>query len=116
MLEWVANSFSGGGGGGTGLPNLGTEPKSPALQADSLPSEPPGKPHLRQSLLYFLSLLKASANNHLLKPETRGDLKKNYSFSTSRYIYSPKLVNSTFYPHCCSSRLVLTFLTLTLGY
>ena len=25
------------------LPNLGIEPWSPALQADSLPSEPPGK-------------------------------------------------------------------------
>ena len=25
-------------------PNLGVEPGSPALQADSLPSEPPGKP------------------------------------------------------------------------
>ena len=27
-----------------GLPNPGTEPMSPAFQADSLPSEPPGKP------------------------------------------------------------------------
>ena len=26
------------------LPDLGIEPGSPALQADSLPSEPPGKP------------------------------------------------------------------------
>ena len=26
------------------LPNSGTEPGAPALQADSLPSEPPGKP------------------------------------------------------------------------
>ena len=26
------------------LPNSGIEPKSPALQVDSLPSEPPGKP------------------------------------------------------------------------
>ena len=29
------------------LPNPGIEPGSPALQADSLPSEPPGKPHSR---------------------------------------------------------------------
>ena len=29
------------------LPNPGTEPRSPALQADSLPSEPPGKPKSR---------------------------------------------------------------------
>ena len=30
------------------LPNPGTEPKSPALQADSLPAEPQGKPMQRQ--------------------------------------------------------------------
>ena len=34
MLEWVAIPFSGD------LPNPGVEPGSPALQADSLPSEP----------------------------------------------------------------------------
>ena len=28
------------------LPNPGIEPRSPALQADSVPSEPPGKPLL----------------------------------------------------------------------
>ena len=28
------------------FPNPGIEPRSPALQADSLPSEPPGKPRL----------------------------------------------------------------------
>ena len=27
------------------LPDPGIEPRSPALQADSLPSEPPGKPY-----------------------------------------------------------------------
>ena len=27
------------------LPHPGTESRSPALQADSLPTEPPGKPH-----------------------------------------------------------------------
>ena len=30
------------------LPNPGTEARSPALQADSLPREPPGKPKKRQ--------------------------------------------------------------------
>ena len=29
------------------LPNPGIKPESPALQADSLPSEPPGKPYLK---------------------------------------------------------------------
>ena len=28
------------------LPDPGIEPRSSALQADSLPSEPPGKPHV----------------------------------------------------------------------
>ena len=37
ILEWVAISFSGG------LPDSGIKPGSPALWADSLPSEPPGK-------------------------------------------------------------------------
>ena len=38
ILEWVAFPSSGD------LPNPGIEPSSPALQADSLPSEPPEKP------------------------------------------------------------------------
>ena len=37
ILDWVAISFSGD------LPNPGIEPRSPTLQADTLPSEPPGK-------------------------------------------------------------------------
>ena len=38
ILEWVAIPFSGD------IPNPGIEPRSPALQADALPPEPPGKP------------------------------------------------------------------------
>ena len=38
ILEWVAMPSPGD------LPNSGIEPRSPALQADSLLSEPPGKP------------------------------------------------------------------------
>ena len=37
IVQWVAKYSSGD------LPNPGIEPKSPTLQADSLPSEPPGK-------------------------------------------------------------------------
>ena len=40
ILEWVAISFSGD------LPNPGIQPRSPALQADSLTFEEPGKPLL----------------------------------------------------------------------
>ena len=38
ILEWVAFPFS------RNLPNPGIEPRSPALQVNSLPFEPPGKP------------------------------------------------------------------------
>ena len=34
------------------LPNPGIEPRSPALKADSLPSEPPGKPLLLNHLQF----------------------------------------------------------------
>ena len=37
ILEWVPFAFPGD------LPNLGIEPRSTALQADSLPAEPQGK-------------------------------------------------------------------------
>ena len=33
------------------LPNPGIEPRSPALQADSLPAEPPGKPKWHVNVL-----------------------------------------------------------------
>ena len=36
VLEWAAISF----------PDPGIEPRSPALQANALTSEPPGKPHI----------------------------------------------------------------------
>ena len=38
VLEWVAISFS------EDLPDPGIKPRPPALQADTLPCEPPGKP------------------------------------------------------------------------
>ena len=37
ILEWVAFPFS------RGLPNSGIKPRSPTLQADSLPAEPQGR-------------------------------------------------------------------------
>ena len=44
-LGWVAIPFS------RDLLNPGIEPGSPALQADALPSEPPGKPFLSSNLV-----------------------------------------------------------------
>ena len=40
ILDWVATPSS----RGSSQPNPGIEPKSPTLQADPLPSEPPEKP------------------------------------------------------------------------
>ena len=39
------------------LPNPGIEPRSPALQAGSLPSEPPGKPQLLSEVTQSCSTL-----------------------------------------------------------
>ena len=47
ILEWVAFLSPGD------LPNLGIEPRSPALQEDSLPTELSGKPQ------YFLIIIDA---------------------------------------------------------
>ena len=43
ILEWVAFPFRGSSQPNTN-PKPGIEPRSPTLQADSLPAEPPGKP------------------------------------------------------------------------
>ena len=45
ILEWAAMLSSGD------LPNLGIKPGSPALQADSVPPEPPGKPYTLYSTI-----------------------------------------------------------------
>ena len=47
---WSGLSFSSPGD----LPNPGIKPRPPALQADSLPSEPPGKPSFPPSLLKII--------------------------------------------------------------
>ena len=39
------------------LPDTGVKPGSPALQVDSLPSEPPGKPPVVSNMLLLLLLL-----------------------------------------------------------
>ena len=46
ILEWAAIPFS------RGSANPGIEPGSPTLQADSLPSAPPGKPCVFNSCVF----------------------------------------------------------------
>ena len=48
ILEWVPISFSGG------LPDPEIESGSPALQADSLPFELPGRPSIQSALVQYL--------------------------------------------------------------
>ena len=48
ILEWVAAPFS------RDLPNPGIEPRSPALQVDSLPAEPQGKPYSISEIITIL--------------------------------------------------------------
>ena len=62
------------------LPDPGIEPKSPTLQADSLPSEPAGKPHelhaqsiiLKQYTMIKLPLHEECKDKHKFKSETFG--------------------------------------------
>ena len=49
------------------LPNSGIEPRSPALQTDSLPAEQPGKSH--QVTVYFKQPLEGSHANFLPNAE-----------------------------------------------
>ncbi|XDA75514.1 hypothetical protein R6Z07F_005677 [Ovis aries] len=49
-----------------GLPDPGIEPGSPALRADALPSEPPGKPQIREVLPPNLEPLR---NTHEYDPK-----------------------------------------------
>ena len=54
ILEWVAITLLRGY-----LPDPGIEPQSPALQANSLLSEPPGKPHREDKKYLFCVIAKA---------------------------------------------------------
>ena len=47
------------------IPDLGIEPRSPALRADALPSEPPGKPTYIYTLLNSFRYI--SINETLMK-------------------------------------------------
>ena len=58
IVEWVAIPFSGD------LPDPGIEPRSPTLEADSLPSEPPGKPLRLLHKLFYLLLTTTLSGRH----------------------------------------------------
>ena len=72
------------------LPNPGTEPRSLALQADSLPSEPPGKP--KDTGVGSLSLLQGIFPTQELK---RGLLHCRWILYQLSYQGSPLIEEST---------------------
>ena len=52
------------------LPNPGIKPRSPALQADSLPTEPPGKKIKQlQQMVFITNILKSKKENKWLGAE-----------------------------------------------
>ena len=87
ILEWVAISFS------RDLPDPGIEPRSPALQADALTSEPPGKP--------------LGASKHIpAKDTTRQLVRPLLYFLNAFHLYSSELrpiTPDTDYLHACLS-------------
>ena len=52
------------------LPDPGIEPGSLALQADALPSEPPGKPPVSNTILHIWKLLRDRKSSHKRKVYT----------------------------------------------
>ena len=101
VVEWVAIPFS------RDLPNAGTEPRSPALRADSSLSEPTGKP--QESVF---SLLMAKVQSLVWEPRfwKRQDKKKErerklnngtnkfyivYNYYSIKLFYSNKFHHST---------------------
>ena len=48
------------------LPNPGIKPRVPALQADYVPTVPPGKLTISQSLLKFMSIESVMPSNHFI--------------------------------------------------
>ena len=71
VLEWISISFS------RGSSRPGIEPMSPALQADALPSEPPGKPESEEAEIKLLTSVgsqrkQGNSKKHLLLPHWLG--------------------------------------------
>ena len=106
ILEWVAFPSPGE------LPNPGIEPRSPALQADSLPAEPQGKPNIFWPLISNLHEIIVSNQCFTIKllfwpikNKTKlhyGDISRSINLATSHLyvIYQTerkKIVHPNFY-------------------
>ena len=86
ILEWVAVPFS------KDLPNPGIKPRSPTLQADSLPAEPQEKPRkqLGEAPQMFIN---RQLNQQSLAPPDHGillDNKKEWTFEAPKNVDKPQ--------------------------
>ena len=81
MLEWVAIPSPGY------LPNPGIEPRSPALQVDSLPSEPTGKPTSGQETFPVVVKSPLGAQAILLSTQKSQSLLLFSTFEVTMYLW-----------------------------
>ena len=92
ILEWVAFPSPGD------LPNPGIKPRSPALQVDSLPADPQGKPKntgvTSLSLLQWIFLTQESDQSFLHCRQLLYQL----SYQGSLFVNNKWLVNKSFEP------------------
>ena len=83
VLEWVAISFSRGD-----LPNPGIKPGSPSLQADAVPSEPPGGP-----VQHFIENRDNTHKSCILTKHrgsvVPGDVKRRWPSTSQRFLPMP---------------------------
>ena len=93
------------------LPNPGIEPRSPTLQADTLPSEPPGKPGFLLCLLIKRILLLGSglSNPQSLKlkgKEAKTPLQRGHESSGKPH--HPIPISRPFYFICWENNIMVT--------
>ena len=84
---WSGQPFPSPGG----LPHSGVEPRSPALQVYSLPSEPPGKPQItpyKLSIVFNVLRLPFPEPSHLVNSYSTFTFWTNISISGKVYVIS----------------------------
>ena len=86
---WGAQPFPSPGD----LPNAGIEPRSPTLQADSLPAEPPGKPQNKCLLFYLILCVCLYTSIYFFGKVSYENINNEKSHSR------PCLPHSSCYPH-----------------
>ena len=89
------------------LPDPGIEPGSPALQANSLPAELPGKPHIHIYIYTCKLITKIRSDNTAITSHSY-----NYVVKTFKKIYSLRQVSNLQYSTVSTFHLLYTFVPL----